>query len=60
MVWMNAIQLDVNPISAIVKVDDTKDGIREGISAGCWSVGLARTVSIASILRLGFTSSVLD
>ncbi|CAB3995326.1 Phosphonoacetaldehyde hydrolase [Paramuricea clavata] len=43
MVWMNAIQLDVNPISAIVKVDDTKDGIREGISAGCWSVGLART-----------------
>ena len=47
MVWMNAIQLDVNPISAIVKVDDTKDGIREGTSAGCWSVGLARTVSAA-------------
>lgn len=49
MVWMNAIQLDVNPISAIVKVDDTKDGIREGTSAGCWSVGLARTVSIFPI-----------
>jgi phosphonoacetaldehyde hydrolase len=51
MVWMNAIQLDVNPISAIVKVDDTKDGIREGISAGCWSVGLARTVSPYRVLH---------
>ena len=45
MVWKNAIELDINPISAIVKVDDTKEGIREGTSAGCWSVGLARTVS---------------
>ena len=44
MVWLNAIRLDVNPIAAIVKVDDTKDGVREGTSAGCWSVGLARTV----------------
>lgn len=46
MVWANAIKLDVNPISAIVKVDDTVDGVREGTSAGCWSVGLARTVSV--------------
>ena len=47
MVWLNAIRLDVNPIAAIVKVDDTKDGVREGTSAGCWSVGLARTVSVS-------------
>ena len=52
MVWLNAIRLDVNPISAIVKVDDTTDGVREGTSAGCWSVGLARTVSA----RLLFSS----
>ena len=45
MVWMNAIQLDVNPIEALVKVDDTADGVKEGTSAGCWSVGLAKTVS---------------
>jgi len=44
MVWMNAIQLDVNPIEALVKVDDTADGVKEGTSAGCWSVGLAKTV----------------
>lgn len=45
-VWLNAIRLDVNPIEAIVKVDDTADGVREGTSAGCWSVGLAKTVRI--------------
>ena len=45
MVWANCIRLDVNPIQAVVKVDDTADGVREGILAGCWSVGLARTVS---------------
>ena len=46
MVWLNAIRLDVNPIEAIVKVDDTADGVKEGTSAGCWSVGLAETVSL--------------
>ena len=45
MVWLNAVRLDVNPIEAIVKVDDTADGVKEGTSAGCWSVGLAKTVS---------------
>ena len=45
MVWLNAIRLDVNPVEAIIKVDDTADGVREGTSAGCWSVGLAKTVS---------------
>lgn len=27
-----------------VKVDDTVDGIREGLSAGCWTVGVTKTV----------------
>ncbi|KAF0303309.1 Phosphonoacetaldehyde hydrolase [Amphibalanus amphitrite] len=39
MVWLNAIRLNVSPIEAIVKVDDTVDGIREGLAAGCWTVG---------------------
>lgn len=43
MVWLNAIRLNVSPIAAIVKVDDTADGVLEGVTAGCWSVGLART-----------------
>ena len=45
MVWMNCVKLDISPIQAVVKVDDTADGVREGITAGCWSIGLARTVS---------------
>ena len=43
MVWLNAIRLNVSPIAAIVKVDDTADGVLEGVTAGCWSVGLARS-----------------
>lgn len=43
MVWLNCLKLDINPIQAVVKVDDTADGVSEGVSAGCWSVGLART-----------------
>ena len=26
------------------QVDDTVDGIREGLAAGCWTVGVAKTV----------------
>jgi len=43
MVWLNAIRLNVSPIEALVKVDDTVDGIREGLAAGCWTVGVVRT-----------------
>lgn len=43
MVWKNAIELAISPIEAVVKVDDTIDGILEGTNAGCWSVGLAKT-----------------
>jgi len=43
MVWQNCIKLNVHPISAIVKVDDTADGVSEGVTAGTWAVGLART-----------------
>ena len=50
MVWANCIKLDVNPIQAVMKVDDTADGVREGILAGCWSIGLARTVSYYVVL----------
>lgn len=43
MVWLNAIRMNVAPVEAIVKVDDTVDGVKEGITAGCWSVGVAKT-----------------
>ena len=44
MVWKNALELNCHPIEGVIKVDDTVDGIKEGISAGCWAVGVAKTV----------------
>jgi phosphonoacetaldehyde hydrolase len=44
--WMsfeNARILGVFPMSAIVKVDDTTVGVEEGLNAGMWSVGLAKS-----------------
>jgi len=44
--WMclkNAQNLGVYPLSAIVKVDDTLPGIEEGLNAGMWTIGLAKT-----------------
>ena len=42
MVYRNLELLDVHPIQAVVKVDDTTSGVGEGLEAGCWAVGIAR------------------
>jgi phosphonoacetaldehyde hydrolase len=44
--WMcvqNAMILRVYPFEACVKVDDTLPGIEEGLNAGMWTIGLAKT-----------------
>jgi phosphonoacetaldehyde hydrolase len=44
--WMciqNAMKLRVYPFEACVKVDDTLPGIEEGLNAGMWTIGLAKT-----------------
>ncbi len=38
-------RLDVWNAKAVVKVDDTDQGIIAGLHAGCWTVGVAKTVS---------------
>jgi phosphonoacetaldehyde hydrolase len=43
MVFQNMINLQVYPPEAIIKVDDTLPGIEEGLNAGTWSIGLAKT-----------------
>lgn len=45
MAYQCFIELEVWPASAVVKIDDTAPGIGEGISAGCWTVGVATTGS---------------
>ncbi len=44
--WMliqNMVNLGIYPPAAVVKVDDTPPGIAEGLNAGAWAVGLAKT-----------------
>ncbi|MEK7287772.1 MAG: phosphonoacetaldehyde hydrolase [Elusimicrobiota bacterium] len=44
--WMclqNALNLQVFPMEAIVKIGDTLPDIEEGLNAGMWTVGLAKT-----------------
>jgi len=41
MCLQNVINLAVSPVEACVKIDDTRPGIEEGLSAGMWSIGLA-------------------
>jgi beta-phosphoglucomutase-like phosphatase (HAD superfamily) len=44
--WMStrvAEALDAYPLFACVKVDDTLPGIAEGLNAGMWAVGVARS-----------------
>ena len=42
MLYRNLDLLDVHPVQAVVKVDDTITGIGEAQNAGCWGVGVAR------------------
>ena len=43
MVISNMQQARVFPPEAVVKIDDTKPGIAEGLNAGVWTIGLAKT-----------------
>lgn len=40
MMYKNAMELGVYPMSHIVKVGDTKSDIREGVNSGAWSIGV--------------------
>ncbi len=42
MVYKNLDLMDVHPIQAVVKVDDTTSGVGEALEAGCWGVGVSR------------------
>ncbi len=43
MCYMNAIQLNVYPMSALVKIGDTVSDIQEGLNAGMWTIGLTQS-----------------
>jgi len=43
MCYQNAINLQVYPMEAMVKIGDTVSDIHEGLNAGMWTVGVTRT-----------------
>ncbi|MGD0611099.1 MAG: phosphonoacetaldehyde hydrolase [Anaerolineales bacterium] len=49
MCYQNAIQLQVHPLEAMVKVGDTLPDIEEGLNAGMWTVGLALTGNLMGL-----------
>ncbi len=56
--WMclkNALDLQVYPMEAIVKIGDTLPDIFEGLNAGMWTIGLAKTGN-----EIGLTEAEVD
>ncbi len=51
MMYKCFLDLDVWPAAAVVKVDDTEVGIAEGLSAGCWTVGVALSGNSCGLSR---------
>jgi len=49
--WHAMAQMGVWPAAAVVKVDDTEVGIAEGLSAGCWTVGVALSGNSCGLSR---------
>lgn len=43
MIFQNMLNTGVYPPEAVVKIDDTKPGVDEGLNAGTWTIGLAKT-----------------
>lgn len=43
MMYQNAMNLDVYPFAAMVKVGDTMPDIAEGLNAGAWTVAVSQT-----------------
>lgn len=55
MCYRNAIDLEVYPLEAAVKIGDTVSDIREGLNAGMWTIGVSKSGS-----DLGLTEAELD
>jgi phosphonoacetaldehyde hydrolase len=56
MIFANAIRLRVEPLEAIVKVGDTPVDIEEGLRAGVWAIGVARTGNMIGLSAEDFAA----
>jgi phosphonoacetaldehyde hydrolase len=49
MAYQNAIQMQIFPLEAYVKIGDTLVDIEEGLNAGMWTIGLAVTGNLMGL-----------
>jgi len=56
MIFANAIRMQVEPLEAIVKIGDTPVDIEEGLRAGVWTVGIARTGNMVGLSAENFAA----
>jgi phosphonoacetaldehyde hydrolase len=56
MIFANAIRLQVEPLEAIIKVGDTPVDIEEGLHAGVWTIGVARTGNMIGLAAEDFAA----
>jgi phosphonoacetaldehyde hydrolase len=56
MILANAIRLQVEPLAAIVKIGDTVVDIEEGLRAGVWTIGVARTGNLIGLSSEDFAA----
>jgi len=53
LIYKNLVNLKVWPIESVVKVDDTVTGVGEGVTAGCWTVGVAGVSNYTNVDTIG-------
>ena len=56
MIFQNAIRLRIDDLSSIVKVGDTISDIEEGLNAGVWTIGVARTGNLIGMSASDFAA----
>ena len=56
MIYSIAVRLKVYPAAAIVKVGDTPADIAEGLNAGVWCVGIAKTGNMVGLSQEDFAA----
>jgi phosphonoacetaldehyde hydrolase len=56
MIFANAIRMKVEPLEATIKIGDTPVDIEEGLRAGVWTIGVARTGNMIGLSAEDFVA----
>lgn len=59
MCFQNAIKLEVYPMASLIKIGDTVVDIEEGLNAGTWTIGIAKTGNLVGLSQESFENLAL-